>query len=112
MRRASLSSLLLLLTLAGPALAGTVYIPIPDPGGLTGSANSVKIWLSNSGTTASNVATTFLEAGTDGTQRSAPGTPATLAPGQTVVFSGSGIAGKVGLLEIAAVQPGLRYGMP
>lgn len=100
--RAFLSSLLLLPGIAGPALAGAVYIPIPDPGGLSGSATSVKIWLSNSGTAGSTVTTTFLEANTDGTQRSTPGTPSTVAPGQTLLFSGSGVAGKVGLLEIAA----------
>ncbi|MFY9822258.1 MAG: hypothetical protein WAM82_12825 [Thermoanaerobaculia bacterium] len=96
------NSLLSLLGLAGPALAGTVYIPIPDPQGLNGSATSIKIWLSNSGTAASHVSTTFLEADTDGTQRSTPGTPSTLAPGQTILFSGPGVAGKAGLLEIAA----------
>ncbi|HEV7784555.1 MAG TPA: hypothetical protein VGQ28_04405, partial [Thermoanaerobaculia bacterium] len=101
--RAFLSSLLLLLPgMAGPAFAGTVYIPIPDPGGLNGGASSVKIWLSNSGTAQSTVTNTFLEADTDGTQRSSPGTPSTLAPGQTILFSGAGIAGKVGLLEISA----------
>lgn len=103
MKRAFLSSLLLpLLWAAGPAFAGTVYIPIPDPGGLTGSANSIKVWLSNSGTAQSTVTTTLLDADTDGTHRSAPGTQNTIAPGQTIVFSGSGISGKVGLLEIVA----------
>ncbi|HSS47948.1 MAG TPA: hypothetical protein VLX28_03280 [Thermoanaerobaculia bacterium] len=98
-----MSSLLLLLPgIAGPAFAGTVYIPIPDPGGLNGSASSVKIWLSNAGTAQATVANTFLEADTDGTQRTSPGTPSTLAPGQTILFSGSGIAGKVGLLEISS----------
>src|ERR1700709_2280029 len=103
--RAFLSRLLLpllgLLGIAGPALAGTVYIPIPDPGGLNGSASSVKIWLSNSGTAQTTVTNTFLEADTNGTQRTGPGTPSTLAPGQTIPFTGSGFAGKVGLLEIA-----------
>src|SRR5882757_5036426 len=95
--RALLSHLLLpLLGIAGPAFAGTVYIPIPDPGGLNGSASSVKIWLSNAGTAQASVANTFLEADTNGTQRTGPGTPSTLAPGQTILFSGSGIAGKVG----------------
>src|ERR1700681_1150061 len=106
MKRASIAFLvrlwLPLLSLAGPAFRGTVSIPLPDPAGLNGSATSVKIWLSNSGTAPSTVTTTFLEANTDGTQRSTPGTPSTLAPGQTVLFSGPGVAGQVGLLEIAA----------
>ncbi|HEV7508770.1 MAG TPA: hypothetical protein VGS07_28075 [Thermoanaerobaculia bacterium] len=98
-----MSSLLLLLPgIAGPAFAGTVYIPIPDPGGLNGGANSVKIWLSNSGTAPSTVTTTLLEADTDGTHRSAPGTQNTIAPGQTILFSGSGAPGKVELVEIVA----------
>src|SRR4051794_39331544 len=101
MKRTFLSSLLLsLLGIAGPAFAGSVYIPLPDPGGPNGSANSVKVWLSNSGAAQSTIKTTFLEADRDGTQRSAPATPSTLAAGQTLVFNG--IGGKVGLLEIAA----------
>src|SRR5258708_29558915 len=94
--RAFLVSLLFpLLGIAGPAFAGTFYIPIPDPGGLNGSATSVKIWLSNSGAAPTTVTNTFLEADTDGTLRSTPGTPSTLAPGQTILFSGAGVAGKV-----------------
>ena len=79
--RAFLGSLLMpLLGVAGPAFAGTFYIPLPDPGDLSGSASSVKIWLSNSGTSAATVATTFLEADTDGTHRTAPGTPNSASP--------------------------------
>src|SRR5436305_8892722 len=101
MKRTFLSSLLLsLLGIAGPAFAGSVYSPLPDPGGPNGSANSVKIWLSNAGAAPSTIKTTLLEADRDGTQRSTPATPSTLAAGQTLVFNGT--AGKVPLLEVAA----------
>ncbi|HEX4966200.1 MAG TPA: hypothetical protein VF173_35655 [Thermoanaerobaculia bacterium] len=91
-----------LLGIAGPAFAGSVYVPIPDPNGPNGSTHSVKIWVSNSGKTQSNLRTTFLETDTDGTHRTTPGTPATVAAGKTILFGGAGIAGKVGLLEISA----------
>jgi hypothetical protein len=100
MKRAFLNALALL-GIAGPAFAGTVYIPIPDAVGPNGSSRAVKIWLTNSGTSQSTVKTTYLDADRDGTKRSTPAVADNVPAGRTILFSGA-VPGKVGLLEIDA----------
>src|SRR6185312_9655531 len=102
MKRAFLNGLALsLLGIAGPAFAGTVYIPIPDAVGPNGSSRAVKIWLTNSGASQSTVKTTYLDADKDGTKRSTPPVADNVPAGRTILFSGA-VPGKVGLLEIDA----------
>jgi len=82
------------------AFAGTVYVPVPDPVGATGSAHILQVWISNSGTAARTFAATFLDAESDGTQRSGKPSETPVAAGRTTVLTGLGLRGKVGLLEI------------
>ena len=102
MKRAFLNGLALsLLGIAAPAFAGTVYIPVPDGTGANGSTQTVKIWLTNTGTSQVTVKTTYLDADKDGIQRTTAAVADNVPAGRTILFSGS-VPGKVGLLEIDA----------
>src|SRR5437764_2888263 len=84
------------------ALAGAVYVPVPDPVSAAGSTHVVQLWVTNNGTTQSAYTATVLDAETDGTQRPAQGPPTSqVAAGRTTVLNGIGTVGKVGLLEVA-----------
>ncbi len=89
------------LGLVSPAFAGTVYVPIQDPAGSDGSTHSTEVWVSNSGTDNRPVASTFLAAGTNGTQRAGnPAQTVQVVAGRTLLLQGLGAAGKTGLLEV------------
>jgi hypothetical protein len=85
---------------AGAAFAGTVYIPVPDPVGSTGSSHVMQIWITNSGTAQGPYTATFLAAESDGTKRSTKATDTPVAAGRTTLLGGVGVHGQVGLLEI------------
>ncbi|HVR97819.1 MAG TPA: hypothetical protein VMW27_14470, partial [Thermoanaerobaculia bacterium] len=89
------------LGLVSPAFAGTVYVPVVDPAGSNGSTHSTEVWVSNAGTGSRSAASTFLAAGTNGTQRTNnPAQTAQVVAGRTLLLQGFGAAGKTGLLEI------------
>src|SRR5512147_3104329 len=76
-----------------PAFAGFVYVPVLDRTGPGGSTHATEVWLSNSGTQERRYGTLFLPAGTDGTQRPAPSTKASLLPLRTNKLVGLGSPG-------------------
>ncbi len=84
----------------GTAFAGTVYIPVPDPLGSTGSSHTLQIWVSNTGAVQRPYTATYLAAESDGMQRPPNPTGTPVPPGRTALLGGVGISGKVGLLEI------------
>lgn len=89
------------LGLASPAFAGTVYVPIQNPMGPDGSTHATEVWVSNSGTDNRPVASTFLAAGANGTQRTGnPAQTVQVVAGRTLLLQGLGAAGKTGLLEV------------
>jgi hypothetical protein len=103
MRKPLVASLALsLLGAAGSAFAGTVYVPVPDPVGSTGSSHALQVWITNSGPQQRPYTAHFLEAETDGTRRPAKLTETPLAAGRTTLLTGIGVRGKLGLLEIDA----------
>jgi len=89
-----------LLGSAGAAFAGTVYVPVPDPVGSTGSSHAMQIWITNSGTAQQPYTATFLAAESDGTQRPTKSTATPVPTGRTALLANPGVSGKVGLLEI------------
>lgn len=99
--RKPLAACLAIPLLAGAAaFAGTVYIPVPDPVGSTGSSHVLQVWITNSGTAQRPYMTTYLAADTDGTKRSAKAAETPVQAGRTSVLGGIGVRGQVGLLEI------------
>jgi len=89
-----------LLGSAGAAFAGTVYVPVPDPVGSTGSSHALQICITNSGTAQQPYTATLLAAESDGTQRPAKATPTPVPAGRTTLLANAGVRGQVGLLEI------------
>jgi len=85
-----------------PAFAGFVYVPVLDRTGASGSTHATEVWLSNSGTQERRYGALFLPAGTDGTQRPAPSTKASILPLRTSKLVGISSPGASGLLEIEA----------
>jgi hypothetical protein len=99
--RKPLAACLAIPLLAGAAaFAGTVYIPVPDPVGSTGSSHALQIWITNSGTAQRPYTATYLAAETDGTKRSAKAAETPVQAGRTSLLGGIGTRGQVGLLEI------------
>lgn len=84
----------------GAAFAGTVYIPVPDPVGSSGSSHSMQVWITNTGSVQRPYTATFLQAESDGLQRPPNPTGTPVPPGRTTLLGGIGVSGKVGLLEI------------
>jgi hypothetical protein len=85
---------------AGAAFAGTVYIPVPDPVGSTGSSHAMQVWITNSGTAARPYTATLIAADSDGTKRSSKATETPVPAGRTALLVNVGVRGQVGLLEI------------
>jgi hypothetical protein len=87
---------------ADAAFAGAIYVPVPDPiNSTSGSTHAVQIWITNSGPASHPYTATFLDAESDGTQRSStPPPPTAVAGGRTSVLGGVSTPGKNGLLEI------------
>lgn len=83
-----------------PAFAGFVYVPVLDRNGSSGSTHLTEVWVSNSGAQERRYGTLFLPAGTNGTQRPAPSTKATVFPLRTSKLVGISSPGAPGLLEI------------
>lgn len=102
MRKAFVCALALsALGLVSPVFAGSVYVPIQNPAGSDGSTHSTEVWVSNSGTDNRPVSSTFLAAGTNGTQRTGnPAQTVQVVAGRTLLLQGLGAAGKTGLLEV------------
>ena len=84
------------------AFAGTVYIPVPDPVGSTGSLHAMQIWITNSGTAQQPYTATYLAAESDGTKRPTKSTDTPVAAGRTTLLANVGVRGQAGLLEIDA----------
>ncbi len=89
-----------LLAGAAAAFAGTVYVPVPDPAGSTGSSHVLRLWITNSGTAQKSYTATYLTADSDGTKRSSKAAETPVSAGRTTLLGGVGTQGKVGLLEI------------
>ncbi|HEX9941118.1 MAG TPA: hypothetical protein VGG03_03820 [Thermoanaerobaculia bacterium] len=105
MRKPFVASLALsLLGAAGPAFAGTVYVPVPDPVGATGSSHAMQVWITNSGAQQGPYKATFLDAGNDGTKRPAPSAETPVPAARTVLLGGLGVRGRVGMVEIDATS--------
>jgi hypothetical protein len=103
--QAALLAAVLAIGTSGAALAGAVYVPVPDPLNASGSTHVVQLWMTNTDTAQSAYTATMLDAETDGTQRAAQGPPAShVAAGRTTVLNGIGTVGKVGLLEVATTS--------
>jgi hypothetical protein len=89
---------------ADAAFAGAVYVPVPDPiNSSTGSTHAIQVWITNGGTASRPYTATYLDAESDGTQRSSTPPPQTaVTAGRTSVLGGVSTPGKNGLLEINA----------
>jgi hypothetical protein len=91
----------MLLGSADAAFAGAVYVPVPDPIDNSGSTHAIQIWITNGGTASRTYAATFLDAESDGTQRSTTPAQTPVTAGRTSILSGVSTPGKNGLLEIS-----------
>ncbi|HEY7216710.1 MAG TPA: hypothetical protein VIC28_18960 [Thermoanaerobaculia bacterium] len=89
-----------LLAGAAAAFAGTVYVPVPDPVGSTGSSHALQVWVTNSGTAQRSYTATYLAVDTDGTKRSTKAAETPVQAGRTSLLGNIGAKGQVGLLEI------------
>lgn len=98
----ALAGLALSLATALPALAGSVYVVVPEPSTQDGGLHSTQVWISNSGTAQHPFFSTFLAVDTDGTQRQ--GSPSSLAVpvGRTFLLANVGDNLRAGLLEVDA----------
>lgn len=106
MKRTILAGLTLSLALpflqAAPASAGAVYVPIVNPTGAAGDLHSTEIWVTNASTSQRGFATVFLQAGTDGTQKSGSNPEAPVAGKRTFLLANP--SNTLGLLEIGSSQ--------
>jgi hypothetical protein len=84
----------------GGAFAGAVYVPVPDPINSSGSTHAIQVWITNGGTASRTYGATFLDAESDGTQRSTAPAQTPVTAGRTSILSGVSTPGKNGLLEI------------
>lgn len=106
MKRKALTVLALGLSLsvaqAAPASAGAVYVPVLPPSGNGGSLHATEVWVSNPGGQQRAFSTTFLPAGSNGTQRSGTSPEIPVPARRTFLLSNVGNQG--GLLEVSSNQ--------
>lgn len=90
--------------LAAPAMAGTVYVVVPETAGTQGSLHSTEVWISNSGTAQRPFSTTFLPSESDGTKRNGTSPDIPVPAGRTFLLANVGTGGRAGLLEVASSE--------
>jgi hypothetical protein len=106
MKRTILTGLILTLALpllqAAPASAGAVYVPVLNPAGAAGDLHSTEVWVTNTATAQRGFAAVFLQAGTDGTQKSGSSPEVPVPAKRTFLLANP--SNTLGLLEIGSSQ--------
>lgn len=106
MNRKALTGLALGLSLslaqAAPASAGAVYVPVLPPAGNGGSLHATEVWVSNPGGQQRAFASTFIPAGSNGTQRTGSSPEIPVPARRTFLLSNVGNGS--GLLELLSNQ--------
>jgi hypothetical protein len=91
----------LLATLALPAAAGTVYVPLALNADIAGTRYRTQVWVTNAGSAQARLDAVFLETGASGLPRAGrPSASFEVAPGAITLVTPTALEGKNGMLEI------------
>jgi hypothetical protein len=103
MKKWALATLLMLLTVAVPALAGEVYVPYASNASMDGILYRTKVWITNSGTVGRHFDVRFIATDTDGSADGAADSFNLIAGGTLLITSVAPEGGR-GMLEISGAE--------
>jgi hypothetical protein len=91
-----------LLALAAPATAATVYVPVMSSNGAEASTRSTELWLNTYAPVTRSVTTVLVAADIDGTQPQNPPVTLSVPAGKTFLVTGVARANQVNLLHVTS----------